>query len=207
MKQAESLLRQGLADLPLDASESQVQLLLSFLRLLLKWNRVYNLTAIDRPEEMVGLHLLDSLAVLPYLGGERILDVGTGAGLPGIPLALFEPDRQFVLLDSNVKKTRFVTQAAIELGLRNVRVEHARIEQYQPAVGFDPVICRAYAALPEIVRQTRRLLKPGGRILALKGKLEESEIAPIAGAEMQAFRLDVPGVEAERHVVAITVRD
>ncbi|NJD08701.1 MAG: 16S rRNA (guanine(527)-N(7))-methyltransferase RsmG [Methylococcaceae bacterium] len=207
MIQAESLLRQGLAELPLAASENQVQQLLSFLRLLLKWNRVYNLTAIDRAEDMVGLHLLDSLAVLPHLGGERILDVGTGAGLPGIPLALFEPTRQFVLLDSNAKKTRFVTQAVIELGLRNVRVEHARIEQYAPDEGFDRVICRAYAALPEILDQTRRLLRRGGKILALKGRLAESELAPIAGVEMQTFKLDVPGIDAERHVVAITVRD
>lgn len=207
MIQAESLLRQGLAELPLAASENQVQQLLSFLRLLLKWNRVYNLTAIDRAEDMVGLHLLDSLAVLPHLGGERILDVGTGAGLPGIPLALFETTRQFVLLDSNAKKTRFVTQAVIELGLRNVRVEHARIEQYAPDEGFDRVICRAYAALPEILDQTRRLLRRGGQILALKGRLAESELAPIAGVEMQTFKLDVPGIDAERHVVAITVRD
>lgn len=207
MERAETLLRRGLAALQLAATEDRIEKLLSFLQLLLKWNRVYNLTAIDRPEDMVGLHLLDSLAVLPYLGGDRILDVGTGAGLPGIPLALFEPDLNFVLLDSNAKKTRFVTQAVIELGLRNVRVEHARIELYRPAHGFDRVICRAYADLPNILAQTRRLLRPGGQILALKGRQEEAEIGSFDGAEVQAFRLDVPGVDAERHVVAITIRD
>ena len=207
MDQAESLLRRGLAELRLAKSERQIQQLLDFIRILRKWNRVYNLTAIQRPEDMVRLHLLDSLAVLPYLGGGRCLDVGTGAGLPGIPLALFAPAVQFVLLDSNAKKTRFVTQAAIELGLSNVRVEPARVEHYWPEEGFDRVICRAYAALPEIVARTRRLLRPGGKILALKGRLAEAELTPMEGAEIQPFRLDVPGVDGERHLVAITVRD
>jgi 16S rRNA (guanine527-N7)-methyltransferase len=205
--EVDDILRGGLTELGLAASPEQIERLLAFLGLLGKWNRVYNLTAIDRPAEMVRLHLLDSLAVSPYLGGSRVLDVGTGAGLPGIPLAILDPQREFVLLDSNAKKTRFVTQAAIQLGLSKVRVVHARVEQFQDTPGFDRVICRAFAALPDIVAQTRRLLRPGGIILALKGKSPVDEMEQVKDAEVKTYRLDVPGVDAERHVVAITVRD
>ena len=193
-------------ELALAVSAEQADQLLAFKRLLAKWNRVYNLTSIDRPEEMVRLHLLDSLAIHPYLKGQRILDVGTGAGLPGIPLAIVNPNREFVLLDSNSKKTRFVTQAAIELGLKNVSVAHARIEQYRPEQGFDMVMCRAFASLADIVAGTARLLNAGGSILAQKGKLQSAELGEVEGVEFQAYSLRVPGLDAERHLVAITVR-
>lgn len=177
--------------------------LLAFLDLMRKWNRVYNLTAIENRADMVPLHLLDSLAVLPYLKGLRVLDVGTGAGLPGIPLAVFSPGREFTLLDSNAKKTRFVTQAAIELGLANVRVEHARIEQYRPPQGFDAILARAFASLPAIVGETARLLNPGGTILAQKGKYPVEELNALENISFEDFPLHIPGIDAQRHLIAI----
>lgn len=188
------------------ATAEQRGRLLDFLRLLRKWNRVYNLTAIDQPLDMVRLHLLDSLALLPYLDGARVLDVGTGAGLPGIPLAVLAPQRAFTLLDSNAKKTRFVRQAAIELGLANVQVEHARIEHYRPPQGFDLILARAFASLADIVGETARLLKPGGTILAQKGKLPEEEINALENVTIETFPLAVPGIDAQRHLIAIKLR-
>jgi 16S rRNA (guanine527-N7)-methyltransferase len=173
----ETVLADGLAALKIAADAAQQARLLEFPRLLRKWNRVYNLTAIEDPAQMVRLHLLDSLSLLPYLRGARVLDVGTGAGLPGIPLAIMAPGAAFTLLDSNAKKTRFVRQAAIELGLANVQVEHARIEQFRPAQGFDTILTRAFASLPVIVAETARLLNPGGLILAQKGKLPSKHSA------------------------------
>lgn len=180
--------------------------LLAFAALLRKWNRVYNLTSIENPEDMVRLHLLDSLALLPYLAGTRILDVGAGAGLPGIPLAACAPEREFVLLDANAKKTRFMLQAAIELGLSNVRVEHARIERYRPERGFDSIMARAYARLSLLVEQTARLLAPGGVILAQKGKLPAEEIRALENASVEIVPLAVHGIEAARHLIAIKIQ-
>jgi 16S rRNA (guanine527-N7)-methyltransferase len=191
----------------LTATDSQRAQLLEFVALLRKWNRVYNLTAITNPTDMVRLHLLDSLAVLPYLHGTRVLDVGTGAGLPGIPLAVLAPDKQFTLLDSNAKKTRFVQQAAIELGLTQVRVEQARIEHYQPSQGFDTVLARAFASLPDIVTETARLLNQGGIILAQKGKLPDDEIRAISGITVATIPLHVPAVDAERHLIRIQIQE
>ncbi len=188
------------------ATEEQRGRLLDFLRLLRKWNRVYNLTSIENPLDMVRLHLLDSLGLLPFLNGHRILDVGTGAGLPGIPLAVLSADKEFILLDSNAKKTRFVQQAAIELGLANVRVEHARIEQFRPPSGFDSILSRAFASLESIVRETSRLLNPQGVILAQKGKLPLDEIGALNNVEVETFPLVIPGIEAERHLIAIKLR-
>jgi 16S rRNA (guanine527-N7)-methyltransferase len=197
----------GMEAMAISASAAQRRRLLDFLHLLRKWNRVYNLTSIDNTAEMVPLHLLDSLAVLPYLKGARVLDVGTGAGLPGIPLALLSPDREFALLDSNAKKTRFVRQAAIELGLGNVRVEHARIEQYRPPEGFDTVLARAFASLAGIAGETSRLLNPGGVILAQKGKLPAEEISALAGGAVAVFPLRIPGIAAARHLIAIQIQE
>ncbi|QSA99127.1 16S rRNA (guanine(527)-N(7))-methyltransferase RsmG [Methylococcus sp. EFPC2] len=200
------MLSEGLAALGLPADSIRQARLLEFLNLMGKWNRIYNLTAIASPQDRVRLHLLDSLAILPHLQGERVLDVGTGAGLPGIPLAIYSPTHRFTLLDSNSKKTRFVQQAAIELGLRNVQVVHSRIEQFRDAEGYDVVLARAYASLADIVRQTGSLLKPGGTILAQKGKLPASEIAELTGWDVEGQALAVPGVEAERHLIKIRNR-
>lgn len=207
MDPLEKRLAGGLEAMGVAASPGQRARLLDFLHLLRKWNRVYNLTSITDAAEMVPLHLLDSLAVLPHLRGGRVLDVGTGAGLPGIPLALLSPEKSFTLLDSNAKKTRFVQQAAIELGLANVRVEHARIERYQPAEGFDTVLARAFASLPDIVREVARLLNPGGLILAQKGKLPAEEIKALPSAAVDVFPLRVPGVDAARHLIAIQIQE
>jgi len=194
-----------MAALQTQATEEQRERLLEFLALLQKWNRVYNLTSITNPEQMVRLHLLDSLLVLPHLHGTRILDVGTGAGLPGIPLAVMSPDREFVLLDGSGKKTRFVRQAAIELGLGNVRVVHERIEKFDSPSGFDTILCRAFSSLSQIVALTARLLTPGGIILAQKGRLPEDEIRRLNHVGVKIFPAKIPGVDAERHLIEITV--
>jgi 16S rRNA (guanine527-N7)-methyltransferase len=178
--------------------------MLAFIMLLAKWNRTFNLTAIDDPAQMVARHLLDSLAVLPHLRGPRILDIGTGAGLPGIPLALARPADRFVLLDSSGKKTRFVTQAIAELGLDNVDVEQARLADYRPALAFDCVISRAFGSLAELLQAGGGLLAPGGRLLAMKGKAWRDELDPLPqGSLIAAHRLDVPGVAGERYLVEL----
>ncbi|MEY4195280.1 MAG: hypothetical protein RLZZ226_1648 [Pseudomonadota bacterium] len=193
----------GLAAMNLPATPHQQAQLLNFLFLLQKWNRVYNLTAISEPEQALCLHLLDSLAVLPYLSGSRILDVGTGAGLPGLPLAALAPDIHFVLLDSSSKKTCFVRQAVLELGLSNVEVVTSRIEHYQPDPGFDSVLARAWASLAVIWRQTRRLLVTGGQVLALKGQRPQAEIDELEMCRHRVCRLDIPGLQAERHLIQL----
>lgn len=179
--------------------------LLAYVGLLAKWNRVYNLTAVRDPAEMVTRHLLDSLSVAPYLRGSRVLDVGSGAGLPGIPLALAKPEWEFVLLDSNRKKTRFITQSCIELGLTNVRVESARIEDYTPKVLFDSVISRAFSELSAMLAATGRLCQPEGIMLAMKGEYPGAELASVPpGFVVQGVEvLQVPGLDAQRHVVRI----
>jgi 16S rRNA (guanine527-N7)-methyltransferase len=206
MEATERILTEGLAAMNLPAASAQREQLLAFLRLLRKWNRVFNLTAIHDPADMARLHLLDSLSLLPYVSGARVLDVGTGAGLPGIPLAVLAPQRAFALLDSDSKKTRFVRQAAIELGLGNVEVVHARIERFQPEQGFDVILTRAYASLPRIVEQTSRLLNPGGVILAQKGKPPEEELSGLSHLAVETFPLTIPGVNAARHLIAIKIQ-
>jgi 16S rRNA (guanine527-N7)-methyltransferase len=197
-------LERGLSELGLSADAEQRRRLLGFVELLRKWNRVYNLTAIENPREAVPLHLLDSLSVAPYLHGERVLDIGTGAGLPGIPLAIVQPERRFVLLDCNAKKIRFVHQAVIELGLSNVVPVQARVESFADAAGFDSVLARAYASLAEIWTGARHLLRSGGAVLALKGRWPESELGDLpAGVSAVIHRLQVPEVAAERHLAEL----
>ncbi|HEY0635260.1 MAG TPA: 16S rRNA (guanine(527)-N(7))-methyltransferase RsmG, partial [Gammaproteobacteria bacterium] len=168
----------GCAALGLQMPPESIDRLLDYIALLTKWNQAYNLTAVRDPGEMVTRHLLDSLAVAPHLTGTRIIDVGTGAGLPGIPLAILFPDRHFVLLDSNGKKTRFLVQAKASLGLDNVTVVHSRVEEYRPLEPFDTVIARAFAALTEIVSLCEHLIATGGEVLAMKGSATEAEAVP-----------------------------
>ena len=186
--------------IPLDADMQGK--LLDYLALLNKWNRVYNLTAIRDPKQMVSYHLLDSLAVLPHLWAGRWLDVGCGAGLPGLVLAVAQPDWQFVLLDSNSKKTSFVQQAVIELGLQNVSVYCARVQEWQPTERFDGIISRAFSGLSEFLRSTRHLLAPHGGWVAMKGVLQQ-ELAELPGGcrVERVIPLRVPGLNVARSLV------
>jgi len=178
--------------------------LIAFVRLLEKWNRQYNLTAVRDPEQMIPRHLLDSLSVLPYLNGTRVLDIGTGAGLPGIPLALARPEIQFTLLDSNAKKLSFVRQALHELDIENVTVIQERVEKFHPEVKFDTLMARALASLSEIQALSAHLFAPGARLLAMKGVFPQAELAAMAGNyRIDIKTLAVPGLDAERHLVIL----
>ena len=190
--------------------EKLVANLAHYAELLKKWNNVYNLTAITKTEEIAYKHFLDSLLILPYLTGENVLDVGTGAGIPGIPLALASPQKQFTLLDSNSKKTRFLKQVVTELKLPNVKVEHFRIEEYAPENKFDIVLTRAFAELKVITEKTAHVLAPQGEIVAMKGKLDQQELAMLSDAFeiIEIVRIDTKTKYAdqlgERHVIRIT---
>jgi 16S rRNA (guanine527-N7)-methyltransferase len=203
MKLAQELAA-GVAELGLEVTPEQQLKLLEYVALLHKWNGVYNLTAIRKPEQMVSNHLLDSLAVLPHLWPQRWLDVGSGAGLPGIVLAVMRPEWSFTLLDSNSKKTGFVQQAVIDLGLRNVEVRCARVEQWQVQQKFDGIISRAFAEAADFVTQTRHLLAVGGRWAAMKGAPEQ-ELArlPVDVVLEKVITLQVPELEAARSLVVL----
>lgn len=179
-----------------------------YLHLLGKWNSVYNLTAITKPREMVIRHIVDSLSIVQYLQGSRIIDVGTGAGLPGIPLAVIKPDKYFELLDSKGKKTRFLVQVVAALGLNNVEVVNQRAERYVPSKCFDTVITRAFSSIHDMLRLTEHLACKEGVFLAMKGKqpTEELEILPKDWIIEFVAALDVPGLDAERHLVGIKHR-
>jgi 16S rRNA (guanine527-N7)-methyltransferase len=172
---------------------------------LLRWNRTYNLTAITRRDEMITHHLLDSLSVQSALHGTTVADVGTGAGFPGLPLAVVEPERRFTLIDSNNKKVRFVSHAAHLLGLSNVAAVHSRSESFKAAKAFDTVIARAFAALPELLELVAPLCGPQTRVLAMKGKRPDDEIAGVSSAWqiLEVRPLSVPGLNAERHLVVV----
>lgn len=198
----------GCEALGLALSAAQLQALCDYLALLVKWNRAYNLTAVRDPADMVRKHLLDSLAIAPLLAeaGERLIDVGTGAGLPGVPLAILFPERDIHLLDSNSKKTRFLFQVKSALGLANMAVHHARVEAHRPAQLFDGVLSRAFASLEDMVAGCRHLLAPGGRFLAMKGLYPEAELARVAGTcdILSVTPVEVPGLAEQRHLVVMT---
>lgn len=176
--------------------------LVRYVELLSRWNRAYNLTAVREPLKMVPRHLLDSLAVLPWVCRGPVLDLGTGAGLPGIPLAVVRPDLAFTLLDSNGKKTRFVRQAVLELGLENVEVVQVRLEAYRPERKFATIVARALASLPSLYTGARALATADGRLLALKGPLAAEELAALS-PEPYIHRLVVPGVDGERSLIEV----
>ena len=198
-------LADGLVRLSLSLSQEQQQALLDYVALLHKWNKVYNLTAVREPGEMLTQHLFDSLAVDPYVGPGRLLDVGSGAGLPGIPLAIAKPAVAVTLLDSSHKRTTFLRQAVIELGLRNVTVECLRAEQYKPAQPVDCVISRAFSDLGEFVRLAAGFCRPQGLLLAMKGLYPHDEVArlPPPFAVEDVVALNVPDLAAQRHLVII----
>ncbi len=205
MEACRHILVSGLAALNLLLTSEQIDQLLDFIELIAKWNKAYNLTAVRNNEDMARLHILDSLTILPHIEGKRVIDIGTGAGLPGIPLAICLPDVEFVLLDSNAKKTRFVQQVILELKLKNVSVSHSRVEQYQTEQGFDTVTTRAFASLPDIVKMTAHLLSPNGVLLAMKGQVPEAELAAI-NTNTTLIPIKVPDVDAERCLVRIAVK-
>lgn len=198
-------LDEGLAALGLALPAAALRQLLAYTALLGKWNRTYNLTAVRDAPSVLGLHVLDSLAVLPYIDASPLLDVGSGGGLPGIPLAIARPHLSVTLVDSNSKKTAFLRQAAIELGLVNIAVQAGRIEEWRPPSPFPQIVSRAFAELADFVGLTRHLLAADGRWLAMKGVYPTDEIARLpAGVEVeQVHRLAVPGVDGERHLVVM----
>jgi 16S rRNA (guanine527-N7)-methyltransferase len=201
----EEELRQGLVELGLFATDQQLNLLLSYLLLLDKWNASFNLSGVVEINSMVSRHLLDSLAINAHLQGSVFVDIGSGAGLPGIPLAILNPENHFILVDSNGKKTRFLFQAKTELGLANIDVENCRIEHYQSTQQIDMVMCRAFSALGDAVSKSQHLLEKEGKFLAMKGRYPEDEIAALPNCFeiSKTTKLQIPGNDSERHLIEV----
>ncbi len=205
-KVAESaeLLRAGARVLGIDLAEGDLEQLFLLLDLLDRWNRTYNLTGIKDRAEQIARHILDSFSIQPYVYGRRVLDVGTGAGFPGLPLALINREREFVLLDANAKKIRFVQHAIMRLELANVQARHDRVEDYASDEHFDTIMTRAFSSLGQIVEHCGHLLAPGGRILAMKGAIGQAEAAGLGDNwRMDVHTLLVPGIGSPRSVVEI----
>ena len=206
MSDRESLrqrLRAGVSELHLALDDAAIGQLLDYVELLQRWNAAYNLTAVRDPAEMVTRHLLDSLAILPHVHGATLADLGSGAGLPGIPLAIAAPEREILLVDSNGKKARFLREAVRKLGLTHTRVAESRVENVEGT--FECITARAFASLGEMLARGGHLLATDGRWLALKGRYPEDELAALPGGfrveEIVALR--VPGLDAERHLVVL----
>lgn len=202
-KKAEAQLRAGLAQLALSVPDDVIDKLMAFLALLQRWNAVYNLTSIIDLEDMVLLHVLDSLAVLPWVRGTRMLDVGTGAGFPGIPWALVHPEWSMVLLDSNGKKIRFLNEVIRSFGLTSVKTVHSRLEDYADEEGFDTVVTRAVGNVSESWVHVAPLLRVGGCFLGMKGQDPAGECRALLSARWQIAPVNVPGLSANRHVVIL----
>jgi len=199
------LLTSALVQNNLTLTAAEQQQLLRYLDLMQTWNRVFNLTTITEPRDMVYLHIIDSLAVQPYLHDTRLLDVGTGAGLPGIPLAIVNPGQHWVLLDKNSKKTRFLTQAVAELKLANVEVVHNRSEDFHTDHCFDSILSRALGTIRMFAETTEHLLCPSGKLIAMKGKYPQEELDDLPGSfkVQDITRLDIKGMDIERHIVRL----
>ena len=196
----------GCGELNIDLSDGQQQALIEYLYLLVKWGRVMNLTGIRDPGSMVVRHLLDSLSVRPYIAGEFILDVGTGGGLPGIPLAVAFPEKHFTLLDALKKRTHFLIQVVAQLGLKNVNVVHCRLEDYRARHDFNVVVSRAFSSIHEFTSAASPCCGSGGKLLAMKGRFPGEELKALAqGCKVVAIHsLNVPGLDEERHIVEIS---
>ncbi len=202
-------LRTGIEALGLELHQSQLDELLEFLYLLQKWNRTYNLTAIEDLPGMLAYHVLDSLSIAPVLDGAgKVLDVGSGAGLPGIPLAIALPDTIWVLLDSSAKKTRFIQQAIAHCGIRNAQVVHARVQDYHAPDSFDYIVSRAYAPLGEFCDSVAHLLTSKTRLLTMKSGLKQKEMLELDATRyrLEEAYLEVPGIDEPRSLVTITTR-
>jgi len=204
MDQYRQTLEKALKHLDIDLLPQQIEQLLAYHQLLLKWNRAYNLTAVRDPLEMISRHLIDSLSILPWVGAGRLLDVGSGPGLPGIPLAICRPDLNVTTLDSNGKKTRFQQQVRIELGLQNLTVINGRVEQVDTDP-FDMVVSRAFASIADMLTLSGHLAAPTGVFLAMKGQYPEAELEqiPTGFALQQVHRLNLPDTDGERHLLIL----
>ncbi len=195
----------GLSAADLQISAEAQRKLIAYIRLLVQWNKIYSLTAVRDPLAMVTRHLLDCLVVLPYLRGDRMADLGSGAGLPGLVLAIARPEQQWVLLESRLKKARFLTQALIELKLDNVSVARERVETYQAPIAFSTFTARAFGKLPQVFASVQTLCRGPATLLVMKGVYPDAELAELKkfGPDPQVHRVTVPGLTAERHVVLI----
>ena len=198
------LLRSGVQQLGLNINEVQLNQLLQFIELLGKWNKTYNLTAIEDTEEVISKHILDSLSVHEHLAGDDILDVGSGAGLPGIPLAITNHKKNFTLLDSNVKKTRFMQQVVIELKLQNVQVEHQRIETFQAGINhsFSTVVSRAFAKSDKLISSCEHVITQG-RLIFMLGKQKQLVTMPKSYNVLEVFSVNIPQLDAQRHIAVV----
>ncbi len=204
-EQLERQLRHATREMNIEVNDLQVSLLLDYLAMLFKWNKAYNLTAIRQINDMLHRHIIDSLSVVKHVHGERLIDVGTGGGLPGVVLAILYPERSIVLLDSNGKKTRFLFQVKAELGLKNIEVVNKRVEQFTPEVLFDGIISRAFSSLQQMYHWTNHLLAENGCFFAMKGVYNQTEIDELpAGLSCECIDLFVPNEEGQRHLVIIT---
>ena len=205
----DSLWQSGLKALDCKPDVKQLDQLQQYVALLKRWNKTYNLTAVRETKEMIPLHIFDSLVVADYINGETCLDVGSGAGLPTIPLAIMQPERQFTSLDTNGKKTRFVQQAIIELGLKNADVTQTRIENWKAPNSFDAIISRAFSSIYDFVTASSQHLSKNGILYAMKGQYPEGELQylPKSYTLMQCHGLDVPFVDGERHLLEFSYNE
>ncbi len=200
-----AVLYTGVKQLGLPGSVEKLDQLLAYLELLVKWNASFNLSGITDKQVMVSRHLLDSLALGPHLQGSTLVDIGTGAGLPGIPLAIFYPDKHFVLVDSNSKKARFLFQVKMTLGLENVAIENSRIEHFQSNRQIDMVMCRAFSSLEDVLDKSQKFFDYDCKLLAMKGRYPQEEIDRLpAGFEVTKLaKLEIPGSDSQRHFVEV----
>jgi 16S rRNA (guanine527-N7)-methyltransferase len=199
------VLKNCLKNCELIVTEEQQQLLILYVLMMHKWNKAYNLTSVRDPKQMVIKHIIDSIVVTPFLDKTHYIDVGTGPGLPGIPLAIMCPDKQFILLDSLGKRVRFMKQVAYELKIDNIQPVQSRVEDFVPNAKIDGVLSRAFASLKDMLHWCQHLVDSHGVFLALKGQLsiEELDELPLEFRLQETIKLDVPGLEGERHIVKI----
>jgi 16S rRNA (guanine527-N7)-methyltransferase len=198
-----ALLADGVAEIGIEVDDQRQRAMLGYLSLLKRWNRVYNLTTVNSDKDFVTRHILDSLSVVPYLKGKRIIDIGTGAGLPGIPVALACPDLTVTLLDSNAKRCRFLRQVQAQLKLQNVNIVQQRAEEFHPHEKFDSLLSRAFSSLSTFINSSGHLLADNGQLLAMKGQWPGEEAGEVAaGFRVEdVIKLNVPGLQEQRHLV------